>query len=54
MIWGGHVARCIQGFGGKFRKKEPPGRPRRRWENRIRMDIREIGWGCRVDPVGSE
>jgi hypothetical protein len=27
-------------------KKEPVGRPRRRWEDGIRMDIREIGWGC--------
>jgi hypothetical protein len=25
--------------------KSPFGRPRRRWENRIRMDLREIGWG---------
>jgi hypothetical protein len=25
----------------------------RRWEDGIRMDIREIGWECRVDPVGS-
>jgi hypothetical protein len=23
----------------------PLGRPRRRWENGIRMDLREIGWG---------
>jgi hypothetical protein len=25
--------------------KRPLGRPRRRWENGIRMDLREIGWG---------
>jgi hypothetical protein len=24
-----------------------------RWEDVIRMDLREIGWWCRVDPVGS-
>jgi hypothetical protein len=24
--------------------KRPLGRSRRRWENNIRMDIREIGW----------
>jgi hypothetical protein len=29
------------------------GRPRRRWEDGVRIDFREIGWGCRVDPVGS-
>jgi hypothetical protein len=25
--------------------KRPIGRPRRRWENNIKMDFREIGWG---------
>jgi hypothetical protein len=25
--------------------KRSPGRPRRRWEDGIRMDLREIGWG---------
>jgi hypothetical protein len=25
--------------------KRPLGRPRRRWEDEIRMDLREIGWG---------
>jgi hypothetical protein len=24
--------------------KGPLGRPRRRWENNIKMDIKEIGW----------
>jgi hypothetical protein len=35
---------------GKPEGKRPPGRPRRRWEDRIRMDLREIGLG-RVDWV---
>jgi hypothetical protein len=26
-------------------RKRPLGRPRRRWEDGIRMDLREIGWG---------
>jgi hypothetical protein len=26
--------------------KKPFGRPRRRWEDRIKMDLREIDWGC--------
>jgi hypothetical protein len=30
---------------GKPEGKRPLGRPRRRWEGRIKMDIREIGWG---------
>jgi hypothetical protein len=38
---------------GKPGGKRPLGRPRRRWRDGIRMDLREIGWGCRVDPVGS-
>jgi hypothetical protein len=38
---------------GKPEEKRPLGRPRRRWENGIKMDLREIGWGCRLDPVGS-
>jgi hypothetical protein len=25
--------------------KRPLGRPRHRWEDGIRMDLREIGWG---------
>jgi hypothetical protein len=30
------------------------GRPRHRWEDGIRMDLREIGWGgCGVDSGGS-
>jgi hypothetical protein len=30
---------------GKPEGKRPLGRHRRRWENNIRMDLREIGWG---------
>jgi hypothetical protein len=30
---------------GKPEGKRPLGRPRCRWENGIRMDLREIGWG---------
>jgi hypothetical protein len=26
--------------------KRPIGRPRRRWEDNIKIDLREIGWGC--------
>jgi hypothetical protein len=27
------------------RIRRPLGRPRRRWEDNIKMDVREIGWG---------
>jgi hypothetical protein len=38
---------------GKPEGKRPLGRPRRRWEDGIRMNLGEIGWECGVDPVGS-
>jgi hypothetical protein len=38
---------------GKPEGKRSLGRQRRRWEDGIRLYLREIGWGCRVDPVGS-
>jgi hypothetical protein len=34
---------------GKPEGKRPLGRPRRRWEDEIRMDLREIGLGVCVD-----
>jgi hypothetical protein len=30
---------------GKLERKIPLGRPRRRWEDRIKMDLKEIRWG---------
>jgi hypothetical protein len=30
---------------GKPEGKRPPGRPRRRWKDEIRMDLKEIGFG---------
>jgi hypothetical protein len=29
---------------GKPEGKQPLGRPRRRWEDNIKMDLQEIGW----------
>jgi hypothetical protein len=31
---------------GKPERNRPLWWPRRRWENGIRMKLREIGWGC--------
>ena len=31
---------------GKPEGRRPLGRPRRRWEDNIRMDLREVGCGC--------
>jgi hypothetical protein len=39
---------------GKPEGKRPLGRPRRRWVDNIRMDLREIGWdGIGLDRFGS-
>jgi hypothetical protein len=32
---------------GKYEEKRPLGRPRRRWEDNIKMDLQEVGVGCR-------
>jgi hypothetical protein len=51
MRWAGHVARMGEGRNvyrvlvGKPDGKRPPERPRRRWEDGIKMDLREIGCG---------
>jgi hypothetical protein len=51
MRWAGHVARigekrnAYRILVGKQERKRPLGRPRRRWEDNIIMDLREIGWG---------
>jgi hypothetical protein len=31
---------------GKPEWRRPLGRPRRRWEDNIKMDLREVGWGA--------
>jgi hypothetical protein len=49
MRWAGHVARLGEGRGvyrvlfGRPESKGPLGRPRRRWEDNIKMDLRGIG-----------
>ena len=37
--------RCIQILVGKPEGKRPLGRPRRRWENNIKMDLHDVGCG---------
>ena len=52
MRWAGHVARMEEGRGvhkvlvEKPEGKRPLGRPRRRWEDNIKMDLQEVGRGC--------
>jgi hypothetical protein len=33
-------------FMGNPEGKRPLGRPRHRWEDNIKMELREIGWGA--------
>jgi hypothetical protein len=51
MRWAGHVA-CMGEKRNAYRilvtkpeGKRPLGRPRRGWEDNIKVDLREIGWG---------
>jgi hypothetical protein len=49
--WAGHVERmgekrnAYRILVGNPEGKRPLGRPRRRWDDNIRMDLREIRWG---------
>jgi hypothetical protein len=36
---------CTGFWGGKARRKKQLRRPRRRWEDGIKVNLREIGWG---------
>jgi hypothetical protein len=38
--------RCAQGVGGEPEGKMPLGRPKRRWEDNIKMDLQKVGRGC--------
>ena len=46
--WAGHVARIEEGWSvfkiltGKPTRKMPLGRPRRKWEDNIRMNVKDI------------
>jgi hypothetical protein len=60
MRWAGHVARMGVGRGvyrvlvGRPEGKRPLGKPRRRWEDNIKMELRKRGtdWG-ELDSTGS-
>jgi hypothetical protein len=52
MRWAGYVARMGEGRGayrilvGRPEGTRLLGRPRRRWEDNIKMDLQEVGWGA--------
>jgi hypothetical protein len=41
----GRGEKRVEGFGGEARRKKPLRRSRSRWEDGIKMYLREIGWG---------
>ena len=51
--WAGHVAHMgerrdtYRALVEKLEGKRPLGRPRRRWEDNIKMNLQEVGGGCR-------
>ena len=53
MRWAGHIAKMEEGrsafkiLTGKPTGNRPLGRPRRRWEDNIIMDLKEIGINAR-------
>jgi hypothetical protein len=62
-MWAGHVARVGEGRGvyrvlvGRLEGKRPLERPRHRWEDNIKLDLKEIGidggTGCGWLRIGS-
>jgi hypothetical protein len=50
MRWAGHVARMGEKRGayrilvGRLEGRRPLGRPTRRWEDNIKMDLQDVGW----------
>jgi hypothetical protein len=57
---GGHVKVRAEGKGvyrvlvGKPERKRPLGRPRRRWEDYMKINLREVGWTAWTVLSGSE
>ena len=55
MRWAGYIARMGERRGvyrvwvGKPEGTRPLGRPRRRWEDNIRMNLKEVEWGHGLD-----
>jgi hypothetical protein len=52
MGWTGHVARmgerrdAYRILVGRPEGRKPLGRPSRRWEDNIKMDLKDVGWGA--------
>jgi hypothetical protein len=59
MRWARHVARmgekrdAYRILAGRPERRRQFGRPRRRWEDSIKMDLQEVGWVHSLDLAGS-
>jgi hypothetical protein len=59
MRWAGYVARMREKryayriLVGRPEGRRPLGRPRRRWEDNIKTNLQEVGWGHKLDLAGS-
>jgi hypothetical protein len=59
MKWAGHVTgmgrrrNAYRVLVGKPEGRRPLVKPRRRWEDNIKMDLREVGWCHGMDRSGS-
>jgi hypothetical protein len=55
--WAGHIARMGERRGayrtlvGKPEGRRPLERPRRRWENNIKVDLQEVRWGAEAGSI---
>jgi hypothetical protein len=55
--WAGHVARMGEKRGAhsvlveKSEGRRPLRRPRPRWEDNIKMDLRKVGWGTKTGMI---
>jgi hypothetical protein len=45
----GGKKKCVYNFGGIPEVKRGLGRPKRRWEDNIKMDLQKVGWGHELD-----
>ena len=51
ITYGGEV--YTRFFVGQPEERRPLGRPRLRWEDNIKLDLQEVGWGHGLDLPGS-
>jgi hypothetical protein len=42
----GEIRNAFKILGGKPEEKRPLRRPRHKWGNNIKVDLRDIGWEC--------